>query len=320
MTLRISFGKVLIIFVRLRNWRVRYFAFHAKDTEILQDMKYKYGIIGKQLGKNSEWDSGWWRYRIPGWGDVDWLSILRVLNDINYSGPMVMSMKILFSGGDRTEEGLRLGLKISKAVCIVILEKRVKGKWGFIMNSVSLEIKNYSERVCKAANESAFNKLEDVANILLEARINKKWIYLAGNGGSASTASHIANDFVKGLSIDGKLRFRTKALCDSTPIMTAIANDYSYDRIFVEQLKNYASEGDVLFLISGSGNSPNVVNGARYGKENGMTVISFTGRDGGNIKGLSDICCIAPTNSMEEIEDIHMLWGHALITALESDY
>lgn len=186
------------------------------------------------------------------------------------------------------------------------------------MSSISFEIRNYSERVCKAANDSDFSKLEDVANILLEARINMKWIYLAGNGGSASTASHIANDFVKGLSIDGKLRFRAKALCDSTPIMTALANDYSYDRIFIEQLKNYASAGDVLILISGSGNSPNVVNAARYGKESGMTVISFTGRDGGKIKDYSDICCIAPTNSMEEIEDIHMLWGHALVTALRS--
>lgn len=186
------------------------------------------------------------------------------------------------------------------------------------MDSISLTIKSYSERVGRAINDSPINKLEDVTKILLEARANKRWIYLAGNGGSASTASHIANDFVKGLSIDGKLRFRTKALCDSVPIMTSLANDYSYEIIFIEQLKNYASEGDIIILISGSGNSPNIVNAARYGKENGITVISFTGRDGGEIRKYSDICCIAPTDCMEEIEDVHLEWGHAIVTALRS--
>ena len=182
--------------------------------------------------------------------------------------------------------------------------------------SFPIETKSYTERVSKALNDSPFIGLEEVANILLDARKNNRWIFLAGNGGSASTASHFANDMVKGLSIGDKPRFRAKALCDATPIMTALANDYDYKLVYVEQLKNYASAGDVLILNSGSGNSPNVVNAARYGKEKGMTVISFTGRDGGEIKQYSDVCCIAATNSMEEIEDVHLVWGHALATVL----
>ena len=184
--------------------------------------------------------------------------------------------------------------------------------------SFPIEIQSYTERVSQALEGSPFQSLDKVANILLEARQNKRWIFLAGNGGSASTASHFANDLVKGLSIADKPRFRAKALCDATPIMTALANDYSYDQVYLEQLKNYASEGDVLILVSGSGNSPNVVNAARFGKETGMTIISFTGRDGGKVKEYSDVCCIASTSSMEEIEDVHLVWGHALITVLRS--
>jgi D-sedoheptulose 7-phosphate isomerase len=184
--------------------------------------------------------------------------------------------------------------------------------------SLSIETQNYTERVSNALKNSSFAMLEEVASILLEARKNKRWIFLAGNGGSASTASHFANDMVKGLSMGDKPRFRAKALCDATPIMTALANDYEYGLVYVEQLKNYASAGDVLVLFSGSGNSPNVVNAAKFAKEAGMTVISFAGRDGGKMKEYSDISCIAATKSMEEIEDVHLVWGHALATVLRS--
>lgn len=186
------------------------------------------------------------------------------------------------------------------------------------MNIFSKELENYAVRVAKALLKSPFDRLEEVASILLEARENNKWIFLAGNGGSASTASHFANDLVKGLSIGEKIRFKAKALGDALPIITALGNDYDYSVIYLEQLKNYASPGDVLVLISGSGNSPNVLKAAKYGKEKGLAVISFTGRDGGKIKDYSDICCIAASDIMEEIEDIHLAWVHSIITVLRS--
>lgn len=182
--------------------------------------------------------------------------------------------------------------------------------------TISKEIKEYSHSLSKALMGSDFEKLEDVAFALLSARAEGKWIFLAGNGGSGATASHFANDLVKGLSMAGKKRFKAKSLCDSMPIMTALANDYNYDLIFEEQLKNYGQRDDILIVLSGSGNSPNVVNACKYGKDAGLKVISFTGRDGGGIKELSHICCIAKTHCMEEIEDIHLVWEHALITSL----
>ena len=92
----------------------RIYAFHAKDTEIIKDMLDKCGIYGKQFGKSSKWDLGWWRYRIPGWGSLDWLGIFRSLYDINYSGPIIIEHENPVFGGERTNEGLKFGLKFLK--------------------------------------------------------------------------------------------------------------------------------------------------------------------------------------------------------------
>ena len=175
---------------------------------------------------------------------------------------------------------------------------------------------DYFKRAGETLAKTDVAQLEAAATIFMQARAQDKWIIAAGNGGSAATASHFVNDFVKGLSMPGKKRFRVIALNDCVPVATAIANDYSYEVCFSEQLKNYARQGDVFVVYSGSGNSPNVVEAAKYAKEIGMHVISYTGRDGGKLNEYSDINCIAPTDVMEEIEDVHMVWEHALVCAL----
>ena len=175
---------------------------------------------------------------------------------------------------------------------------------------------DYFKRAGKTLVNSNVEQLESIADVFMKARKQDKWIFAAGNGGSSATASHFANDFVKGLSVQGKKRFRVMCLNDSVPVLTALANDYSYADCFVEQLKNYAREGDIFVAYSGSGNSPNILKAAKYAKQIGMTVVSYTGRDGGKLNEYSHINCIAATNVMEEIEDVHMVWEHALVCAL----
>jgi D-sedoheptulose 7-phosphate isomerase len=177
-------------------------------------------------------------------------------------------------------------------------------------------LRDYLKRAGETLNKSPIDNLSKAALVLMEARAQGRWIFAAGNGGSAATASHFANDFVKGLSVEGKKRFKVTALNDGIPILTALANDYDYSLCFSEQLKNYAASGDVLVVYSGSGNSPNVLKAAEYAREIGMKVISFTGRDGGKLHPLSFVSCIAPTDIMEEIEDAHMVWEHALVMGL----
>lgn len=165
-------------------------------------------------------------------------------------------------------------------------------------------------------NETPFDKIVTVASILMQTREKGSAMFACGNGGSSATASHFVNDFVKGLSVEGKKRFKMFSLNDSVPTLTALSNDYDYSLCFVEQLKNYAKAEDVFIAFTGSGNSPNVVKGAQYARQIGMKVIAFTGRDGGNISEFCDVNCIAATDIMEVIEDMHMVWIHALVCGL----
>src|SRR5581483_10603139 len=125
----------------------------------------------------------------------------------------------------------------------------------------------------------------DTANIALaiqwfeDARAKGRAIYVAGNGGSAATASHFVCDMLKGASMGQAVRFRIHALTDSMPTLTAYANDVSYDNAIVEQLKNFARPGDIFMAISGSGNSRNVIQAVEYANSIGCRTLALTGRD-----------------------------------------
>jgi D-sedoheptulose 7-phosphate isomerase len=145
-----------------------------------------------------------------------------------------------------------------------------------------------------------------------EARAQSKHIFVCGNGGSASTASHFACDMVKGASFNRDSRFRIMALTDSLPTLTAYSNDVSYECVFVEQLKNFAQSGDLVMCISGSGNSPNVLRAAEYANAIGCKTIALTGRDGGKLAPLAQLNIQVPVPHMGRIEDAHMIICHMI--------
>ena len=175
----------------------------------------------------------------------------------------------------------------------------------------------YASQVASDLLRTNFATLAQIARLILETKKTGSRIYIAGNGGSAATASHMANDLLKGARRFGREGFRSICLADSTPIVTCLANDFCYDDIYSIMLKTYAEPGDLFIVYSGSGNSPNVVNGARTAREIGMKTIEFGGRDGGKLKDLCDVCLIAPTESMEQLEDMHMLYEHAIVSLLQ---
>ncbi len=179
-------------------------------------------------------------------------------------------------------------------------------------------IENYIEEQSRAILRTPYTDIEKFCGMLLDARAAGKRIFFAGNGGSAATASHFTNDLVKGLSPGNVKRFKAFSLVDQVAVITALANDYDYSVIFSEQLKNYAEKEDLLVVISGSGNSPNIVKACEYANEIGMITAGLTGRDGGKLKGLCDLSIIAPVDGMEQIEDIHMLWEHCVICTLRN--
>jgi D-sedoheptulose 7-phosphate isomerase len=145
-----------------------------------------------------------------------------------------------------------------------------------------------------------------------EARDKGRHIFVCGNGGSASTASHFACDIVKGASFDRSSRFRIMALTDSLPTLTAYANDVGYDCVFAEQLKNFAEPGDLFLAISGSGNSMNVVRAMEHANATGCKTIALTGRDGGKLAPLAQLSIRVPASHMGRIEEAHFVICHMI--------
>ena len=170
----------------------------------------------------------------------------------------------------------------------------------------------YKAALLEAIEHIDTNRVEQAIEWFREARDGSKQIFVCGNGGSASTASHFTCDMVKGASYDRDTRFRIRVLGDSLPTLTAYSNDLSYESVLVEELKNFAQEGDLLMCLSGSGNSPNVVRAVEYANSIGCRTIALTGRDGGRLGPLAQLNIQVAVPHMGRIEDAHMVVCHMI--------
>ena len=159
-------------------------------------------------------------------------------------------------------------------------------------------------------------KINIAVSMLLDAHKKNKQVFIIGNGGSASTASHFSNDLSKFCSVEGKKRFRAISLTDNISTITAFANDISYDKVFSEQLFNLANEGDVLIALSASGNSKNIVEAVKSAKQNGAKTLAFLGFNGGKLKKIADEHILAEYNDFGLVESIHLLLEHLIVTAI----
>jgi len=170
----------------------------------------------------------------------------------------------------------------------------------------------YKSELLKTLDSVDLNLVNQAIEWFKEARANGRQIFVCGNGGSASTASHFACDMVKGASYNRGQRFRIMALTDQLATITAYANDVSYDAVFVEQLRNFARQGDVVMALSGSGNSPNVIRALEYANSIGCRTIALTGRDGGKLAPLGQLSIQVKAPHMGRIEDAHMVVCHMI--------
>ena len=183
-------------------------------------------------------------------------------------------------------------------------------------SNLSQVINQYLTDVSATLARLPVEEIAQAVDALKEAREKGKSIFLFGNGGSAATASHFASDLAKGAICPRKPRIKAFALTDQVTLVSAWANDSAYEHVFAEQLENFIQAGDIAIAISGSGNSANVLNGVRVAKAKVATTIGFIGFDGGRLKELVDIAIVVPTYSMEQAEDIHLLFGHVITTCL----
>ena len=163
------------------------------------------------------------------------------------------------------------------------------------------------------------DQIEKIINLLIKKRDAGNKIFTVGNGGSASTASHFVSDLLKTSITKKNKRFKAISFVDNLPVILAWANDVSHADIFVEQLKNFISKGDVIIAFSGSGRSENVVRAIKYGKKQGAFCIGITGMSGGQLRKICDMSIIVPSNDMLSIESIHLLLCHCIVSSIRND-
>jgi len=184
-------------------------------------------------------------------------------------------------------------------------------------NKPSEYISSYLNHLTHVLDGLNYSAIAKVIELFLNARALEKNIFFIGNGGSAATASHFANDLAIGTR-STTLPFRVMSLTDNTPVITAIGNDFGYDQIFVKQLEAVFKKGDILVAISASGNSPNLLRAVEYVNANRGVTIGLTGFKGGELKKLSDHVIHVPTEEGEygPVEDVHMILDHVIGTFL----
>jgi D-sedoheptulose 7-phosphate isomerase len=178
------------------------------------------------------------------------------------------------------------------------------------------QIYRYFNSLKRTLDELPVEPIAKMISVIHHARIDNRQVFIMGNGGSASTASHFVCDLAKNTRRDDLPHFRVIGLADNMASFSAYANDEGYDSVFAQQLESLVEPEDVVIGISTSGNSANVLNATRVAKELGARTIGLTGFDGGQLAPLVDLNVHVPSNCIEQVEDIHLVLEHLVCSAL----
>ncbi len=177
---------------------------------------------------------------------------------------------------------------------------------------MSASAKDYLETMGQLCQTLDYGAIDALADRLLQTWRDNQQVFVFGNGGSACTAGHFIIELVMTAGVGGSRGLRAFALPDNVGMLTALANDFSYEEIFHYPLASYGQPGDIALAISGSGNSPNVLKAAHLAKQRGLVLVALTGFDGGELKNLADLHINVPNDNYGIIEDLHMSIGHIL--------
>lgn len=178
-------------------------------------------------------------------------------------------------------------------------------------------IQNYISTLQLTMDQLPLQSIADVIAMLQQARKTGSQVFVLGNGGSASTASHFACDLAKNTRQAGLPHYRAIALTDNMAMFSALANDEGYENVFSEQLASLVRAGDIVIAISASGNSKNVIRAAEMAHQYGAIVVGFTGFDGGRLAQMANINIHVNSNIIEHIEDIHLMLEHLIVKSIK---
>jgi D-sedoheptulose 7-phosphate isomerase len=187
-----------------------------------------------------------------------------------------------------------------------------------MLSIIQSEFDSHLETI-KDVIEKSSKDLANLSQMAVDTIASGNKILIFGNGGSAADAQHIAAEFTG--------RYKTErrglpaiALTTDTSALSAIGNDYGYDRVFDRQVEALANSGDMLLGISTSGNSKNVINALRLGKQMGCKTAGFSGRDGGGMSDVCDVNLIVPSDNTPRIQEMHILFGHTMCQIIDENF
>lgn len=191
------------------------------------------------------------------------------------------------------------------------MESKIKQE-SFVLNSLESTLK----AIEALKDPSYLSLIEKMGDLITACYKNKGKLLIAGNGGSAADAQHIAGEFVSRFMFD-RPGLPAIALTTDTSILTAIGNDYGFEKLFSRQVEALAEKGDIFLAISTSGNSANILAGIERAKAGGLTVLGFTGGVGGKMKELCDLCFVSPSQETPHIQETHITVGHIICGYVE---
>ena len=187
------------------------------------------------------------------------------------------------------------------------------------MQSIIKSILYDSAEVKKKVADNLSGKIEEIANVIIKSIRQGGKVVLFGNGGSAADAQHIQGELTHQLDIKNRKAIPSIALNTNSSVLTAIGNDWGYDRVFERQIEAFVQNKDVVIAFSTSGNSINIIKGIVQAKKEGAITVAFTGRDGGKIKDIADISFIVPSDSTQRIQEVHITVGHIICKLVEDE-
>jgi D-sedoheptulose 7-phosphate isomerase len=186
------------------------------------------------------------------------------------------------------------------------------------MGALQSGIVDYVGRLSQVLAALDVAAVEQAAQAIITAFDQNRTVFTCGNGGSATTASHMAADLGKNSAVPGKARLRVIGLSDNMSWFSALANDLGYENVFVEQIANLLQPGDVVIAISASGNSPNVVKAAEFARDHGGKVVALDGFEGGKLKEIADVAVHIRISDYGPVEDSHLMLDHIFVEALRA--
>ena len=197
------------------------------------------------------------------------------------------------------------------------MQRGIENESPRLSTPAEFSVQAYFQTLSRTIPQLPFASIQQIISVIMQAFEDDHTIFVFGNGGSAATASHIVCDLSKG-TIGGSdaPRLKVMAFTDNVPLLTAWANDAGYDQIFSQQVRNFVRPGDVVLAISGSGNSPSVIQALKTARDLGATTLGMAGFQGGEMKAFCDICAVVPSDNIQVVEDLHHAIAHAILTAV----